>query len=66
MQHDNREHGCALHIFTLITHRDNGQHSVGLSIPQQDVNEGNDLQSLAQTHAVSEDATKAAAGFIPL
>lgn len=51
---------------TLITHRNNAQHSVSLSIPQQDVSEGNDLQCLAQPHAVSEDAAKATARFIPL
>lgn len=49
---------------TWITHRNNGQHSVSLGIHQQDVNEGNDLQGLAQPHAVSEDAPKATAGLI--
>lgn len=48
------------------THWDNGQHSVGFRIPQQDVNEGNDLKCFAQPHAVSEDAAKATAGLIPL
>lgn len=51
-------------VNTFITHRNNGQHSVSLSIPQQYVNEGNDLQGLAQPHAVSEDAPKATAGLI--
>ncbi len=53
-------------VYPWITHRNNGQHSVSLSIHQQDVNEGYDLQGLAQPHAVSEDAAKAAAGLIPL
>lgn len=39
---------------------------MSLSIPQQDVGEGNDLQCLAQPHAVSEDAAEATAGLIPL
>lgn len=39
---------------------------MGLSVLQKDVNEGNDLQCLAQPHTVSKDATKATAGLIPL
>lgn len=53
-------------VHTCITHRNNNQHSVSLSIPQQDVSEGNDLQGLPQPHAVSKDAAKATAGLIPL
>lgn len=49
-----------------ITHRNNSQDSVSLSIPQQDVNEGNDLQCLAKPHAVSEDATKTTAALVTL
>lgn len=39
---------------------------MGLSVPQQDVNKGNDLQCFAQPHAVSKDAAKATAGIIAL
>lgn len=39
---------------------------MGLSIFQEDVNEGDDLQCLTQPHAVSKNAPKAAAGLIPL
>lgn len=53
-------------LYTPITHRDNSKHSVGLSVPQQDVNKGNDLQCFAQPHAVSKDAAKATAGIIAL
>lgn len=51
---------------TRITHRNNSQHSVSLSVPQQDVNEGDDLQSLAQPHTMSEDAAETTAGLIPV
>lgn len=39
---------------------------MSLSVPQQDVNEGDDLQCLAQPHAVCKDAAKTTAGLIPL
>lgn len=50
----------------LISYRYDGQNSVGLSVPQKDVDERNDLQSLAQAHAVSQDAAKATAGLVPI
>lgn len=34
------------------THRDDRQHGVSLCVSQQDVDEGNDLQCLAKSHAV--------------
>lgn len=55
--------GC---IRSPCTYWDNGQHSVSLSILQQNINKGNDLQGLSQSHAVSKDTAKAATGFIPL
>lgn len=50
----------------FITYRDDSQNSVGLCVPQKNVDEGNDLQSFAQAHAVSEDAAKATAGLVPV
>lgn len=50
----------------LITHWNNCQYSVSLSIPQQDVNKGDNLQCLAQPHAVCKDAAKATATLISL
>lgn len=37
---------------------------MSLSISQEDVDEGNDLQRLAQSHAVCQDASKATTGLI--
>lgn len=34
---------------------------MSLGVPEQDVDEGDDLQRFAEAHAVSEDAAKAAA-----
>ncbi|TNN43413.1 hypothetical protein EYF80_046402 [Liparis tanakae] len=43
-----------------------GEDGVSLCVSKQDVDEGDDLQRLAQAHAVSEDAAEAAAAAEPL
>ena len=43
------------------THGDDGQHGVGGRVPEQHVDEGDDLQGLAQAHAVGQDAAQPAA-----
>lgn len=40
------------------THWNDDEDCAGLSVHQQDVYEGDDLQRLPQAHAVSEDAAK--------
>lgn len=35
---------------------------MSLGVPEQDVNEGDDLQRFAQAHAVGEDAAESGAG----
>lgn len=42
------------------SYRDDGEHRVGLCVPEEDVDEGDDLQRLAQAHAVGQDAAEAA------
>lgn len=43
-----------------------GEHGVSLGVSEQDVDEGDDLQRLAQAHAVSKDTTEPAAAAEPL
>lgn len=42
-------------------YRYDGEHGVRLGVSEQDVDEGDDLQRLAQAHAVGQDAAKAVA-----
>lgn len=49
-----------------LAYRDDGQHSASPCVAQQDVDEGYDLQSFPQAHAVSQDAAKATAVSIAL
>lgn len=43
------------------THRDDGEHGVSLGVSEQDVDEGDDLQRLAEAHAVGQDTAEPAA-----
>ena len=43
-------------------YRYDGEHGVSLGVPEQDVDEGDDLQRFAQAHAVGEDAAESGAG----
>lgn len=42
-------------------YRYDGEHSVSLGVSEKDVNEGDDLQRFAQTHAVGQNTAKPAA-----
>lgn len=42
-------------------YRHDGEHGVGLRVPEQDVDEGDDLQRLAEAHAVGQNTAEAAA-----
>lgn len=48
------------------THRYNSEDSFGSSVPQQDVNKGDDLKGFAETHAVSQNTTEPTAVLIAL
>lgn len=48
------------------THRYNSEDSFGSSVPQQDVNKGDDLQGFAEAHAVSQNTTETTAVLIAL
>lgn len=52
-------------MFTF-PYRYDGEHGVSLRVPEQDVNEGDDLQRFAQAHAVGEDTAKSGATTEPL
>lgn len=48
------------------SYRHNGKDSFGWSVAEEDVDEGDNLQSFPQTHAVGQDTAKATTGLKPL
>lgn len=48
------------------SYRHNGEDSFGWRVAEEDVDEGDHLQSFPQTHAVGQDTAKATAGLKPL
>lgn len=48
------------------SYRHDGEDGCSSCVSEQDVNEGDDLQSFAQTHAVCQDAAEPTAGLITL
>lgn len=50
----------------LNSYRHNGKDSFGWRVAEEDVDEGDHLQSFPQTHAVGQDTAKATTGLKPL
>lgn len=48
------------------SYRHNGKDSFGWRVAEEDVDEGDHLQSFPQTHAVGQDTAKATTGLKPL
>ena len=48
------------------TYRNDGEHGVGLRVFKQDIYKRDDLQGLAQAHAVGKDTAEATAALRPL
>lgn len=52
---------CYTEIKSTGSYRYDGEHGVSLGVSEEHVNEGDDLQRLAQAHAVGQDAAEPAA-----
>lgn len=50
----------------LNSYRHNGKDSFGWRVAEEDVDEGDHLQSFPQTHAMGQDTAKATTGLKPL
>lgn len=48
------------------SYRHNGKDSFGWCVAEEDIDEGDHLQSFPQTHAVGQDTAKATTGLKPL